>query len=167
LRLAVLALLAATPLQAAEPVRDPGTGLALQPPDGFTAQRVDPLSGDAQINIAWRGSPACRQLFAARSGARPDAAQLRATVDTAAWREELGARLSRSQGSTTEGAMTVARFEQGTAIGGTAHREGPPAFAIFVLETPAGRTTLFCQSQESPAPLARWRALAESVQPPS
>jgi hypothetical protein len=149
---------------AAEPpgglVRHAGTGLAVALPPGFTGEVVEPMSGQAQINIAFERRPACRLVYAARQGGRPTAEALRATVDTEAWRAELGRRMPQSGGA------AASRFSLGEAIGGSLATEGQMPMSLFVLETPPGRTTLFCQSAERPAPRQRWATLAAGLRPP-
>lgn len=145
--------------RAAETVRDAASGLAVVLPEGFAATVVEPMSGDAQINISFRGQAACRVVFAARREPRPSREAVQARVDTAAWREELGRRLP-------QGPAVVQRFAQDDAIGGTAEVAGALPMSLFVLETPAGRTTLFCQGDEQPTPRQRWRSVAAGLRPP-
>ncbi|WP_159995800.1 hypothetical protein [Roseomonas sp. 18066] len=158
--------LAADPRPAAAPpgperlVRHAGTGLAVALPPGFTGEVVEPMSGDAQINIAFEGQAACRVVYAARRGARPGAEALRAAVDTEAWRADLGRRLPQAGGG------PVSRFVLGEAVGASLATDGATPMSLYVLETPPGRTTLFCQSAEKPAPRQRWASLAAGLRPP-
>ncbi|WP_131829675.1 hypothetical protein [Teichococcus deserti] len=154
------AALAADPPPPERLVRHAGTGLAVALPPGFTGEVVEPMSGDVQINIAFQGQAACRVIYAARRGARPAPEALRTTVDTDAWRAELGRRLPQGNGAPAR------RFTAGEAIGGSATTDGAMPMSLYVLETPPGRTTLFCQSTESPAPRQRWATLAAGLRPP-
>ncbi|CAN7627786.1 hypothetical protein LJR225_004824 [Phenylobacterium sp. LjRoot225] len=142
----------------AEMVTEPRTGLAVDPPAGFTARVAEPLSGDAQINVAADGVPLCRIVYAARADV-PSQARMDALTDSVAWRERV-----RRQLETLYGTVTVERFEAGGLVGAVAtalDERGEQATLVHVLETPRGRTTLFCV--EAVAPLAARRARLDTL----
>ncbi|GLK80139.1 hypothetical protein [Methylopila turkensis] len=176
--IACLVALAILPFAAAaEPVRDEPSGLTIDPPAGYSAEKID--GGQryaAAFNVKKAGAdePGCRVGFqASPQNAGLTQEEINAFTAKPEWTDLIKATLALYYD-----VASVDPFEQGglagaAVIGDIKAAEGetqaPDARSYLVLlDTPKGRTTLVCVAARADfdARRAEFEAVARAVQPP-
>ncbi|GLK56513.1 hypothetical protein JOD31_002546 [Methylopila capsulata] len=172
---AISGLLVAT-AAAADPVRDEATGLAIDAPAGYVAEKIDGGARYAASFAIRKGDgaePGCRVGFqAAPQNAGLSQAEINAFTAKSEWSDLIKATLALYYD-----VVSVAPFEQGGLAGSavvgdvkaTDGQPAPDARSYFVLvDTPKGRTTVVCVADKAAfdARRAEFEAVARSVQPP-
>ncbi|MBO1074422.1 hypothetical protein [Roseomonas marmotae] len=151
------AWLLATAAQAA-PLRDPGTGLTVNPPPGYVATAKPPDQRHAAtISIKRSGDSdeGCEVGFLPAAGnARFSQEQINTLVGTPAWRDAIVARLAPVYEVTDTALVEVNGIRGMVLLGDFKPRRDLPPRArqmrnfFAVLETPRGHTNIVCVAEK-------------------
>lgn len=177
--LAVLA--GSAPARAAEPVRDAGTGLSIQPPDGYEARKTE---GDPRYAVVYavqkqgEVDTGCKVAFQPHQSAAAGERQLSQDEINAFTRQKEWIDLIRATLALRYEVATVEPFEQQGLTGAAVVADFKAAEGesgaeqvrsyLVVLDSPKGRTTVVCVGERAAFEARRkeFEAIARSVSPP-